>query len=407
MKGVFVMKKAGVWAVLLPMVAAGCATSHLGYSSGRPEVLIPSSNRHVIKTALVEVFVSKDYVLTSETEGALAFVGKMNMGSGNLNKIPLESPSSSHPDQEIIILLRSAGKKTRVYANAFPSMQNAFGRTERGDITSGEARKQLQSFLDKAKRAVKSDRPTQSFKQPHEYVTKPDKIGIQIGNQKAASIAPSEPADLAGLQVGDKIATADSNAPYTVKGGQPIRSFEKPHEYMAKPGKIGIQIGNQIVAGITPSGPADLAGLQVGDKIITANGNALNGDNRHDVALIVGDPGTIVLLKILRGDQELEIPVTRGGQPIQSFERLDENVAKPGKIGIQIGNQIVAGIAPSGPADLAGLQVGDKIIAADGNALNGDNLHDVALIIGDPGTSVLLKVLRGDQELEIPVARGL
>ena len=64
-------------------------------------------------------------------------------------------------------------------------------------------------------------------------------------------------------------------------------------------------------------------------------------------------------------------------------------------------------MAPSGPADLAGLQVGDKIITADGYALNGDNMHDVALIIGDPRTEVLLKVLRGDQELEIPVARGL
>ena len=93
--------------------------------------------------------------------------------------------------------------------------------------------------------------------------------------------------------------------------------------------------------------------------------------------------------------------------PVQSFEQPSEYVAKPGKIGIQIGNQIVAGIAPSGPADLAGLQVGDKIVTADGNALNGDNLHDVALIIGDPGTSVRLRILRGDQELEIPVTRGL
>ena len=119
-------------------------------------------------------------------------------------------------------------------------------------------------------------------------------------------------ADLAGSMVGDKIITADDNAPNTVKGNQPIQSFEQPDEYVAKPGKIGILIGDQIVASIAASGPADLAGLQVGDKIVTADGIALNGDNLHDVALIIGDPGTSVRLKILRGDQELEIPVTRG-----------------------------------------------------------------------------------------------
>jgi C-terminal processing protease CtpA/Prc len=525
------MKKAGLWAVLLAVVLAGCATSHLGSSSGRPEVVIPSSNRQVVKTAIVEVFVSKGYVLTSETENALAFVGKLDIGSGYLNKTDLGSSCSSDPRCEIVMMFSSVGNKTKVHANAFTSMQSAFGRTGRGDMTSGKARKQLKSFLEKAKQTVKNGQPIQSFKRPHDYVAKPDKIGTQIGNQIVAGIAPAGPADLAGLQVGDKIITADGNAPNTVKGDQPIQSFEKPHEsvakpgkidihidnqivagiapagpadlaglqvgdrivtadgnapntvkndqpiqsfeqpseYMAKPGKIGIQIGNQIIASIAPSGPADLAGLQVGDKIVTADGVALNGDNSHDVALIIGDPGTSVRLKILRGDQELEIPVNRGGQPvrsfkqpsehvakpskigihigdqtvagiapsgpadraglqvgdkivtadgiapntvkgdqpIQSFEKPHESVAKPGKIGIQLGNQIVAGIAPAGPADRAGLQVGDKIVTADGIALNGDNFHDVALIIGDPGTSVRLKILRGDQELEIPVTRGL
>jgi C-terminal processing protease CtpA/Prc len=400
------MKKAGLWAILLAVVLAGCATSHLGSSSGRPEVVIPSANRQVVKTAIVEVFVSKGYVLTSETENALAFVGKLDMGSGKLNKTYLGSSCSSNPRCEIIMMFSSVGNKTKVYANAFTSMQNAFGRTGRGDMTSGKARKQLKSFLEKAKQTVKNGQPTQSFERPDEYVAKPGKIDTQIGNQIVAGIAPSGPADLAGLQVGDKIVTADGNAPNTVKNDQPIQSFEQPSENVAKPGKIGIQIGNQLVAGIAPSGPADLADSMGRDEIITADNIALNGGNSHDVALIGGVPGTSVPLKILGGDQEPEIPVARGGQPIQSFKRPQEHVAKPGKIGIQIGNQIVAGIAPSGPADLAGLRVGDKIVTADGVALNGDNFHDVALIIGDPGTEVLLKVLRGDQELEIPVTRG-
>ena len=271
------MKKAGVWAVLLAVVVASCATSHLGSRSGRPEVVIPSSNRQVIKTAIVEVFVSKGYLLTSETENALAFVGKLDMGSGNLNKTDLGSSCSSDARCEIIMMFTSVGSKTKVYANAFTSMQNAFGRTGRGDMSSGKARKQLKSFLEKAKQTVKNGQPIPSFKRPDDYVVKPDKIGIQVGDQLVAGIAPSGPADLADSMVEDEINTADGNAPNTVKGDQPVQSFEQPSEYVVKPGKIGIQIGNQIVAGIAPSGPADLAGLQVGDKIVTADGIALNG----------------------------------------------------------------------------------------------------------------------------------
>jgi regulator of sigma E protease len=168
---------------------------------------------------------------------------------------------------------------------------------------------------------TRNGRPVQSFEKSHEQVAKPGKIGIQIGNQMVAGIAPSGPAAVAVLQIGGKTVTTDGVAPNKAKGKLPVQSPERPSEHVAKPGKIGILIGDQIVASIAPFGPADLAGLQVGDKIITADGVALNGDNFHDVALIIGEPGTDVVLKVLRGDQELEISVTRGGQPIQSFEK--------------------------------------------------------------------------------------
>lgn len=78
-----------------------------------------------------------------------------------------------------------------------------------------------------------------------------------------------------------------------------------------------------------------------------------------------------------------------------------------GKIGVRIQNQIVANVASSGPADHAGVKVGDKILAADGVALNGEEtLHDVSLITGDPGTTVTLTIQRSGQVFELSVVRG-
>jgi hypothetical protein len=76
-------------------------------------------------------------------------------------------------------------------------------------------------------------------------------------------------------------------------------------------GKIGVRFQNQVVKDVTFSGPAARAGVKVGDKILAANGNALNGVDSHDATLITGPPGTTVKLTIQRDGQIFEIPVVR------------------------------------------------------------------------------------------------
>lgn len=62
------------------------------------------------------------------------------------------------------------------------------------------------------------------------------------------------------------------------------------------------------------------------------------------------------------------------------------------------------------PAEQAGLQIGDRIVEADGQLLSGENgkaLRDaVALIRGEDGTQVRLTVLRNGETLQIDVLRG-
>lgn len=65
-----------------------------------------------------------------------------------------------------------------------------------------------------------------------------------------------------------------------------------------------------LVQWVAEGGPADRAGLQSGDIIATVNGTATDGMAIKDIsALLRGDPGTVVRLGIIRNGQPLADPV--------------------------------------------------------------------------------------------------
>ena len=74
------------------------------------------------------------------------------------------------------------------------------------------------------------------------------------------------------------------------------------------------------------------------------------------------------------------------------------------------GNIEVSRVYPGGPADVSGVRVGDCIVAVDGASVSGANSQTfnfaVDLIKGDPGTEVVLTVLRGAERFDLRVARG-
>jgi len=94
-------------------------------------------------------------------------------------------------------------------------------------------------------------------------------------------------------------------------------------------------IGEEIIS-VIEGGPANEAGLQVGDVIIRVNGTSVAGLNTTETKnLIVGEEGTQVVMTVLRGEQELDYVITR--------ETIKVPVAKgqllPGNIGfVQIMN---------------------------------------------------------------------
>lgn len=63
-------------------------------------------------------------------------------------------------------------------------------------------------------------------------------------------------------------------------------------------------------------------------------------------------------------------------------------------------------VTPNGPAQEAGVQAGDQLVAVDGTDIRGMTLAEVGdLIKGKEGTSVVLTLIRGEGEVELSVKR--
>ena len=74
---------------------------------------------------------------------------------------------------------------------------------------------------------------------------------------------------------------------------------------------------------VISNGPSDKAGLMIGDKILKVNQTPLTGrpfTTEEIRAAIRGERGSKATLRILRGNQQLDVEVTRGRIPVSSID---------------------------------------------------------------------------------------
>src|SRR3989449_874921 len=163
-------------------------------------------------------------------------------------------------------------------------------------------------------------------------------------------------------------------------------------------GGLGIQIdvrdGWITVVAPLPETPAERAGIQTGDRIVALDGRPTEGwKNDQAVKELRGQPGTTAELKVHRVgvDQPLVFKVTRA------------------TIHVRYGWIPVVAPLPETPAERAGIQTGDRIVALDGRPTEGwKNDQAVKELRGQPGTTAELKVHRVgvDQPLVFKVTRA-
>jgi len=143
-----------------------------------------------------------------------------------------------------------------------------------------------------------------------------------------------------------------------------------------------------VLADVEPEGPADTAGLKVGDVVSSLNGRTMENSRQLQVNLYRKPVGEKVNIKVLRGDQELNFEVEvieREDDPLRFADMVkpEENViARLGILGIDI-NQKTAQMLPdvrkkygvvvaaraSGSAYSTALDPGDVIYAVNGGVV--------------------------------------
>jgi Do/DeqQ family serine protease len=70
-----------------------------------------------------------------------------------------------------------------------------------------------------------------------------------------------------------------------------------------------------IIAGITPKGPAEKAGLQSGDVVVAIDGKSVESPDDLTMDVISHTPGSSVTLDVVRNNQPMKINVTLGTRP--------------------------------------------------------------------------------------------
>jgi S1-C subfamily serine protease len=90
---------------------------------------------------------------------------------------------------------------------------------------------------------------------------------------------------------------------------------------------------------------------------------------------------------------------------IEAVEPVTEEIAAHAGLSVDRG-ALVTGLAPGGPAEAAGVQEGDVILAVDGQTIDESTSLTEALFAHEPGETVPLELQRGDETVEVEIELG-
>ena len=175
-----------------------------------------------------------------------------------------------------------------------------------------------------------------------------------------------------------------------------------------------------LIAQVGRGSPAEQAGLQLGDIIISFDGESIetSADLPHVVGLIA--PGTVVTATIVREGQEETVDVEVGGLGADEMARVDAGVSPDGSVsllGMRFGDaepEVLSGlgisggvavleVAPGSPADEAGVLEGDILTRLGNRPISRTaDLEDAAAEL-EAGKSVPARLIRGGSPLFIGI----
>jgi serine protease Do len=208
-----------------------------------------------------------------------------------------------------------------------------------------------------------------------------------------------------------------------MKKGKVTRGFMGilPQELTPEMAKaFGMPNGHGVaVAQVTPNSPAEKAGMKVGDVITAINSDKVEDVNSFRLAVAGFAPGTTVHLKIARGGQNLDIPVTLGEFNLEaegngrsqennlpgggekgalrgvSVQGLNSDLRKELQLPEGTTGVVITDLDSDSPASAAGLEQGDVIMQVNHKPVNTVSDFNSAVRAGASKDSTLLLVKRG------------
>ena len=176
---------------------------------------------------------------------------------------------------------------------------------------------------------------------------------------------------------------------------------------------LGMDKGNgALVANVTKNGPADKAGVKVGDVIIEFDGKEVKDSSDLPIIVARTSVDRRARMKVLRDKKEITLTVSVG-------ELKDEEVVasapEKGELGLTVQRLtpqmaeslgldkpegvVVTAIEPGSAADEAGIRRGDVIVEVDRKLIRNLDEYKKAVAAIRKGRGVLFLVRRGDNTL--------
>lgn len=167
---------------------------------------------------------------------------------------------------------------------------------------------------------------------------------------------------------------------------------------------LGSQQARPVIGAVLPGGLAEQAGLQVGQEIVAVDGEATPGWAGVSLQLIhrLGESGELVLRVREAGgslESDVSVPLRDWQKGVDEPDPLAALGLKPWRPQVP---PVLADLEPQGPAALAGLRAGDRIVAFNDQPVS-DWMALVEWVRARPGQTVAVRFQRDGLEQTVSV----
>jgi regulator of sigma E protease len=166
---------------------------------------------------------------------------------------------------------------------------------------------------------------------------------------------------------------------------------------------LGMDQVRPVVGAVEAGSLAERAGLMAGQEIVEVNGKPTLGWAEVNLQLIrrLGESGSLEMLVRADGDQtqRLQLQLTDWLKGVEEPDPIGSLGIRPWRPEIA---PIVAQLDPEGPAQAAGVRLGDRLFSLDGNRVN-EWQEVIDRVRPLSGQSVVLQIERDGQVIDLPL----